>query len=152
MPRRCTSQVVVYEVVDQLAFSDAPAGRNIRTFRRAPLEALVVRIVGSQSVVETEPAVGNVLGVHISEGTRRLAIVQLLVKSEERVVESTSLPGCRGVGVRDGIRTMQSGDRVKPRNVVEIRRRPVQSEQQSVHIVAPLREMTSGVGVGEVAP
>ena len=110
-----------------LALGDAAAGRDIRAFGGAAFEPLVVRVVGAESVVELEPGVRDILGVHVAERAVRFLVVQLLIQREERIVKDARLTGRREVRVGHMYDRCNPDDGVEPWKVVEfggVRNRP----------------------------
>ena len=63
-------------------------------------DALVLRVIRAQRVVELQPRVRDVLGVDVAERAIAFLVVQLFVQREERIVEDARLAGRLERGVR----------------------------------------------------
>ena len=151
VPGRGARQVVIELIVDERAFGDTSARRDVGALGRTSFDALVVRVVGAERVVELEPAVRDVLGVDVAERAVRLLIVELELSTKNGLSNVRVCPAVSSVAFGNDVRAMQSRRRIEIRQVVEVRRRAEQSEQQAVHVVAALRQVAARIGEREVA-
>ena len=102
-----TAKTVIDYVVRDFAFGDTTPRGHVGTFLRASFKALISSVVRAERVIELEPVKRLVIGGDVAEGTRRLLLVQLLIKRVKRVVEAARLASTSGSRVLQPIRAMQ---------------------------------------------
>jgi len=146
---RATGEVMIDVVGHNLAFGDSATGGDVRALLGTSFETLVGSVVAAERIIEFEPVVGSVLGVDVADYSSHLGAIQLLIDCVERIIENTILGEVGRHRVLQVVAAVHAVYEV--RHVVEVRRRAEQSEQQTVHVVAALRQSPARIGEREVA-